>query len=95
MQSTNDLAQIASRLGHASTAGRRFEPLAEFEARRLVGLRRKRDHAPARGAQERLDHLSAEWVVLRERLENVMNTLVAEFNAMLRRQNVAPIIWEP
>ena len=48
--------------------------------------------APTAGAQARLGDLNAEWGVLRARIENVMNTLVAEYNAKLRGLNVAPII---
>lgn len=69
-----------------------FQPMLDHQYAYLYGFVTEPQGAPTDGAQARLGDLNAEWSVLRARIENVMNTLVAEYNAKLRGLNVAPII---
>jgi hypothetical protein len=69
-----------------------FQPMLDHQFTYLYGYVADPHGRPTQGSYDRMDNLSGQWTVLRERLENVMNGIVAEYNAMLRRQNIAPII---
>jgi hypothetical protein len=69
-----------------------FQPRVDHQYAYLYGFVTEPQGEPTDGATARLGDLNVEWSVLRVRLENVMNTLVAEYNAMLRGLNVPPII---
>lgn len=69
-----------------------FQPMLDHQYAYLYGFVTEPQGEPTDGAQARLGDLNSEWVVLRARLERVMTTLVAEYNAMLRGLNVPPII---
>jgi photosystem II stability/assembly factor-like uncharacterized protein len=69
-----------------------FQPMLDHQFTYLYGYVADPHGRPTQGSYDRMEDLSGQWTVLRERLENVMNGIVAEYNAMLRRQNIAPII---
>jgi len=72
-----------------------FQPMLDHQFAYLYGFVTEPQGAPTEGARVRMADLSAEWVILHDRLDNVMNTLVERYNAMLRGLNVPPIISQP
>ena len=72
-----------------------FQPRLDHQYAYLYGFVTEPQGGPTDGARDRLRHLNTDWVILRERLENVMTTLVARYNGLLRGLNVSPIISEP
>lgn len=69
-----------------------FQPMLDHQFAYLYGQVVEPQGRPTEGSYGRMGDLSAQWTAVRVRLENVMNGIVAEYNAMLRRQNIAPII---
>lgn len=68
-----------------------FQPMLDHQYAYLYGFVTEPQGEPTDGARDRLGHLNAEWNVLRARIEHVMETLVAEYNAKVRGLNVLPI----
>lgn len=72
-----------------------FQPMLDHQFAYLYGFVTESQGRPTEGAHLRMADLAAEWVVLHDRLENVMDTLVERYNAMLRGLNMPPIISQP
>jgi len=69
-----------------------FQPMLDHQYAYLYGFVAEPQGEPTDGARRRFGDLNGEWRVLRARLDDVMNTLVAEYNLMIRGLNVPPII---
>ncbi len=50
--------------------------------------------APTAGAMRRLDDLNGEWAELRQRLQVIFDTEVAEFNALIERLGIPAVAVE-
>jgi len=72
-----------------------FQPRLDHQYAYLYGYVTEPQGLPTDGAQDRLGDLNSDWVILRGRIDDVMDTLVERYNGLLRGLNVPPIISEP